>query len=521
MGSGRVYRTEVAGAFARRNMRASLRSQARTGLLTEQGKRILVVDDNEMNTDLLKRRLERRGFLVVVAHTGKEALLILDEQPIDMVLLDVMMPEMNGVEVLQAIRVTRSPTTLPVIMATAKADNVDIIEALDKGANDYVTKPIDLEVLLARMRVHLRHSVRPARSSVPPRQIGAGVVIDQKYRLTAILGQGGFGTVYRALHVQLNKEVAVKVLHPDYLQSPEVVQRFKQEGISACRVRHPNAVAVMDAGTTTSGVPYLVMELLEGHSLADELMEKGAMRLRRCVELIDPVCNALREAHNSGIVHRDIKPANIMLSRGPTGEQVVKVLDFGIAKFMESQPASANTSNQAAGTPRYMAPERLLGEPSDAKADVYSVGVTVFEMLSGTLPFPKVEGNPLQQAVKQLQAVPTVLLTVRPDLPHDLVRVVMGALARDRNDRPDLDSLQTTLDDWSTRWAEPAWPVPALDHYVEGQMQAPVPETQANAGPTRVFDTGRALEAGSDLESGDRPTQQSDEIDPELAKSRG
>jgi len=485
--------------------------------LADQSKRILVVDDNEMNTDLLKRRLERRGFLVVTAQSGREALRILDQQPIDMVLLDVMMPEMNGVEVLQAIRVTRSPTTLPVIMATAKSDNVDIVEALDKGANDYVTKPIDIDLLLARMRVHLRQSVRPsARSSVPPREIGAGVVLDQKYRLTAVLGQGGFGTVYRALHVPLNKEVAVKVLHPDYLHSPEIVQRFKQEGVSACRVRHPNAVVVMDAGTTSSGVPYLVMELLEGSSLADELTEKGAMRLKRCVELIGPVCNALREAHASGIVHRDIKPANIMLSRGPVGEEVVKVLDFGIAKFIESQPASPNTSNQAAGTPRYMAPERLLGEPSDAKADVYSVAVTVFEMLSGTLPFPKVEGNALQQAVKQLQAVPTVLLALRPDLPHDLVRVVMSALARDRNDRPDLDSLQAALDDWSTRWVEPEWPVPALGSYLEGKIQARVLDTPAAGdGPTRVYDTGGA---GSDQESGDRPTQQGGEADPDLAK---
>jgi serine/threonine protein kinase len=487
--------------------------------VTDPSKRILVVDDNEMNTDLLKRRLEKRGFLVVTASSGKEALRILGQQHIDLVLLDVMMPEMNGVQVLEAIRANRSPTALPVIMATAKSDAVDIVEALDKGANDYVTKPIDLDVLLARMRVHLRDSARSTtRSSVPPGQIGAGVVIDQKYRLTAILGQGGFGTVYRALHVQLDKEVAVKVLHPDYLQSPEIVQRFKQEGVSACRVRHPNAVAVMDAGTTSSGVPYLVMELLEGTSLADELTEKGAMHLRRCVELIDPVCNALREAHSAGIVHRDIKPANIMLSRGPSGEEVVKVLDFGIAKLMESQTSSPNTANQAAGTPRYMAPERLLGEPSDAKADVYSVAVTVFEMLSGTLPFPKVEGNPLQQAVKQLQAVPTVLLTLRPDLPHDLVRVVMAALARDRKDRPDLDSLQATLDDWSTRWTEPAWPVPALGQYLEQQTQMRAAETQVvGDSSTRVHDDTRAI-TGSDLQSGDRPSQQAD---PERAKSRG
>jgi serine/threonine protein kinase len=493
--------------------------------LAEQSKRVLVVDDNEMNTDLLKRRLERRGFLVVTAHSGKEALRILDQQPIDMVLLDVMMPEMTGIEVLQAIRITRSPSVLPVIMATAKSDNVDIVEALDKGANDYVIKPIEIEVLLARMRVHLRHSTRPPSSSVPPRQVGVGSVLDQKYRLSAILGQGGFGTVYRGLHLTLNKDVAVKVLHPDYLQSPDVVQRFRQEGVSACRVRHPNAVAVLDAGTTSSGVPYLVMELLEGISLADELTQKGALRLRRAVELIDPVCNALREAHSSGIIHRDIKPANILLSRGPLGEEVVKVLDFGIAKFIDSQPSpqNSNTMNQAAGTPRYMAPERLLGEHSDAKADVYSVGVTLFEMLSGTLPFPRVEGNPLQQAVKQLHAVPTQLLTIRPDLPHDLVRTIMGALARDRNDRPDLDTFQKAIDDWAERWSEPVWPVPALGEYLKSEAPASDP-AQTAEGPTKAYDTSGMAKADmdhSDLESGDRPTRQSDEIDPELAKLRG
>jgi len=236
--------------------------------------------------------------------------------------------------------------------------------------------------------------------------------------------------------------------------------------------------------------------------------------------LLDPVCNALREAHAAGIVHRDIKPANIMLSRGPNGQEVVKVLDFGIAKLMESQGASPNTQNQAAGTPRYMAPERLLGEPSDAKADVYSVAVTLFEMLSGTLPFPKFEGNALQQAVKQLQAVPTVLLAVRPDLPHDLVRVVMAALARDRKDRPDLDALQTVLDHWSREWVEAEWPVPALGD--EGREGASGAASRVTGEGSHQFEPTRALSVGTDSESGDRPTHKNGgDIDPEVAKGRG
>src|SRR5262249_55467100 len=159
----------------------------------------------------------------------------------------------------------------------------------------------------------------------PGAELGGG-----KYRLDESLGSGGFGTVYRAHHVALDKEVAIKVLHAHLVESELALKRFQQEGVSGCRVKHPNAVAILDSGSTTAGVPYLVMEMLEGPNLQQELEQRGVMPLARVAEIICPVCDVLVHAHRSGIVHRDIKPANILLSRSPVGE-TIKVVDFGIA----------------------------------------------------------------------------------------------------------------------------------------------------------------------------------------------
>lgn len=160
-----------------------------------------------------------------------------------------------------------------------------------------------------------------------------GVTLDGKYRLDAKIGVGGFGAVYRATHLNLNRPVAVKVLHNNiHNTTPENLERFRQEGVSACSVSHPNAVAILDFSITQDGHAYLVMELLDGRPLSDELQERFVLPLERCVEIIIPVCDVLTEAHASGIVHRDIKPDNIFLHRTRRGE-VVKVLDFGIAKL--------------------------------------------------------------------------------------------------------------------------------------------------------------------------------------------
>ncbi len=267
-----------------------------------------------------------------------------------------------------------------------------------------------------------------------------GTILDRKYRLEEKIGTGGFGAVYRATQLNLGRSVAVKVFRPvPGNESLENLERFRLEGVSACRVNHPNAVLILDSGVSPEGIAYLVMELLQGHSLTKELRNKFRLSLRRCAEIIIPVCNVLAEAHRAGIIHRDIKPDNIFLHQSEEGE-VVKVVDFGIAKFIGEQDAmQANTLTEAGtviGTPTYMAPERLGCNPYDWKSDVYSVGVMLFEMLAGQLPFVPDKEGLLNLALKHMTQAPPSLCRLNPEIPVDVEAVVEQALLKNPQSRP-------------------------------------------------------------------------------------
>ena len=226
-----------------------------------------------------------------------------------------------------------------------------------------------------------------------------GHVLDEKYRIEEKIGSGGFGTVYRGEHIFLHHPVAIKVFRPAVGQEGiESLERFRVEGISACRVNHPNAVSVLDFDVSAGSLAYLVMELLQGRSLATQLRTEGKLAPERAAEIACSVCDALAQAHTAGIVHRDIKPSNVFL-HGTNGDQIVKVIDFGIAKLTdESQLAGSEAvtlSGMFLGTPAYMAPERVFNQPYDGRADVYSVGVMIYEMVAGRLPFERTTGGHL------------------------------------------------------------------------------------------------------------------------------
>jgi CheY-like chemotaxis protein len=412
--------------------------------MASPGASVLVVDDSPENRDILARRLQRNGFRVIEADCGPAALELLEREAIDLVLLDIMMPGMNGLEVLRILRQTRPAHELPVIMATARSESEDMVEALGLGANDYVTKPLDFPVVLARIQAQLRARRPPTpEMRLDPKQIGPGTVLGSKYRLDARLGSGSFGSVYRARHLDLESDVAVKVLQAGVLEGGEALSRFRREGISACRVKHPNAVTILDFAIQ-GGLAYLVMELLEGHSLHDELNLHGVLPPARALEIALPVCDALAEAHRMGIVHRDIKPSNIYLTRTSRGE-VPKVLDFGIAKIAGDADKTLSQAGTIIGTVAYMAPERFRGGPVDGKTDVYSLGVTLYQMLAGRTPFTAASKSPMALAALHMSEPARALVEVAPDVSPSLDAAVQQALRKDPQQRPTAEEFAANL----------------------------------------------------------------------------
>ena len=402
--------------------------------------RLLVVDDNEMNRDTLSRQLERAGYDVVTAEEGIKALEMIDQQKFDLVLLDVMMPGLTGIELLKIVRADHPANELPIIMATARDKSENMVEALSLGANDYVTKPLDFPVVLARIEAHLKikAAALAAKAAAPaPVQTSAviepGAVLAGKYRLESKIGSGAFGAVFKATHLALANQVAVKVLQSNMVPTQEALARFQREGVSACRIQHPNAVSIIDFGVTDNGVAYLSMELLSGHSLAEEIQKRSPFSPRRCAEILVPLCDVLGEAHAAGIIHRDIKPANVFLHHGRSGE-VVKVLDFGIAKLLDDGGAELTVEGSLVGTPAYMAPERLSSAPYDGRSDIYSVGIMLYEMLCGQPPFKS--KDLMAVAMMQMTQEPRPLHEVNPSVPPAIEALVLEVLSKDPQKRP-------------------------------------------------------------------------------------
>jgi eukaryotic-like serine/threonine-protein kinase len=283
--------------------------------------------------------------------------------------------------------------------------------------------PIDGETLVFAQSLHDDWDAQP------------GLIVDGKYKLERKIGRGGMGTVFRAKHIQMDSLVAVKLLRRDLVSNQNAIERFRREALAAARIRHPNAIIVTDFGVTEDHV-YLVMEYLEGQDLRKRLRQTKTLSVEEAVRIVVQVCAAVDLAHRRDLIHRDIKPDNILLvSDEETGGEQVKVLDFGIAKLRSSGDLATLTERGAMiGTPYYMSPEQCRGESLDPRSDIYSIGILLYEMLTGVWPFRG--DNPFVVGMKHQMEAPRPPRELSPTIPPAIEALILKALEKDPAARP-------------------------------------------------------------------------------------
>jgi len=277
----------------------------------------------------------------------------------------------------------------------------------------------------------------PDDASETTTSIGGEPILDGRYQLEKRLGQGGMGVVYKARHIFLKTSHAIKIILPDLVgNDPNLVTRFRQEALAAAAIRHQNIIAVTDFGVVRGTMPFLVMEFVQGASLQDIMAEEGAMSPVRAFELMQPICAGIAAAHRQGIVHRDLKPLNVMIQADLPTNEAVKILDFGLAKIKSGELLGSFIAAQTTGlmgSPFYMAPEQWSDEPPDTRADVYSLGVMLFQLLSGEVPF---KGSSIPSIMKKhLTAEVPTFASKGVDVPPQIEKVVRHALEKEANDR--------------------------------------------------------------------------------------
>jgi serine/threonine protein kinase len=278
-----------------------------------------------------------------------------------------------------------------------------------------------------------------------------GAIVDGRYQIGSILGTGGMGAVFEALHLRLGRRVAVKVLKPTLMHRDDYIERFKREASSASKIHHPNVVEIFDNDVMPDGTLYTVMELLVGEDLGRRLKRVGRLSWPQSRWILVQVVRALHAAHTQGIIHRDIKPANCFLIAGTEGQELVKVLDFGIAKLdqLDAGERALTGTSEILGTPSYMAPEMARGVSADARSEVYSAGVLAYRMLGGQVPFDG--NNAFDVLLQHATQAPPPLQGLAPHLPPKVVELVHLLLQKDPATRPqsmqEVERLLLSLDD--------------------------------------------------------------------------
>jgi serine/threonine-protein kinase len=334
----------------------------------------------------------------------------------------------------------------------------------------------------------------------------AGRLLDGRYRLEEKLGEGGYGMVYRALQLDIERPVAVKILHPGKVVHAaglgdaedaraywlSCLTRFHREARAAGRIRHPNVVAVTAFGSVGDELAYLVMEYLQGRSVRSLLRSNKVLDAESALRILRPTAWAMECAHREGIIHRDLKPSNIFLERAEGVGEIVKVLDFGIAKFTHDADAdmpSLTGDGLLVGTPRYMSPEQCEGKPVDARSDIYSLGVVMYEMLTGTVPF---SGSSISVATQHVTRAPRPVTDFSPHTPPKTAALVMRCLEKSPAARPQTAAeLAIALEDAMSEAFARVASSPPRGSRIEISLASPNRTESGPSSPAASSDTAR------------------------------
>jgi serine/threonine protein kinase len=352
---------------------------------------------------------------------------------------------------------------------------------------------------------------------LPPAYPASGEVLDGKYQIERLLGEGGMGAVAKAQHLLRRAPVALKFMSPAVLSMNGAVERFVNEGVAASQIDSDHVVRIFDVGTLPTGAPYLVMEYLEGRDLSEILASEGRPGLStpRAIHFILQALRGLHVAHAAGIVHRDMKPSNVFVITKDGEPDFVKLVDFGISKVKQTGGVNITKTNSALGTPLYMSPEQARSPRDvDHRSDLYSVGVILYELLTGRTPFFSETGEFTEILFKIFTQDPPPIQTYRPDLPPGLCDAVHRALTRDPKDRyATTVEMSEALAPWADERSHvivnrmrgagsrvPSSPPPTQKiSKPPGQSVIPPPNTGTGAAPSDVFAQTQAGDYGASL----------------------
>jgi serine/threonine protein kinase/CheY-like chemotaxis protein len=413
-------------------------SQAKSISLQGEARVVLVADDHSERAELIRLQLQQVGYHVLTSVDGLQAFSVLQSTPVDAVLANISLPQMGGLELLRMSRQHKTLSTITILLFAEQASSEDIAEAFQFAVDDFILAPIDFTILRARLATRMKG--KPRRTDTEPAlepMLLAGSVLANRYRLDERIGDGSFGAVYRATHIDLRRQVAIKVLQTKHLPEKEALLRFRLEGIAASRLPHPNIVGIYDYGITPEGLAFLVMEYLSGKPLSRHLDQK-AHTPERCINVALPIADAIAFAHQNQVIHRDVKPENIYLHNSQFGE-VPKLIDFGLVKLGTSAedtgPAITTLRGHVLGTVSYMAPERFREKAYTGLVDVYGLGITMYEMLTGRPPFAS-KKSPIEIAKAHLYDKPPSIRERFPYVPAALETLVLSTLEKDPQKRP-------------------------------------------------------------------------------------